>query len=75
MSPTVSELMHIISHNLLSDQRMWAHPFYTHIPQIKNRYRKMRSMKIAAMSSWEVYAVVSQSTLVAGSLSSYDVVI
>jgi hypothetical protein len=32
MSPTVSELMHIISHNLLSDQRMWAHPFYTHIP-------------------------------------------
>jgi hypothetical protein len=25
MSPTISELMHIISHNLLSDQRMLAH--------------------------------------------------
>jgi hypothetical protein len=32
MSPTVSELMHIIPHNLLSDERMWAHPCYTHIP-------------------------------------------
>jgi hypothetical protein len=31
MSPTVSELMHIISHNLLSDERMWAHPCSTHI--------------------------------------------
>jgi hypothetical protein len=32
MSPTVSELMHIIPHNLLSDERMWAHPCCTHIP-------------------------------------------
>jgi hypothetical protein len=31
MSPTVSELMHILLHNLLSDERMWAHPYCTHI--------------------------------------------
>jgi hypothetical protein len=24
--------MHIIPHNLLSDERIWAHPCYTHIP-------------------------------------------
>jgi hypothetical protein len=24
--------MHIIPHNLLSDERMWAHPCFTHIP-------------------------------------------
>jgi hypothetical protein len=24
--------MRIILHNLLSDERMWAHPCYTHIP-------------------------------------------
>jgi hypothetical protein len=33
MSPTVSEIMHIIPHNLLSDERMWAHSCCTHIPQ------------------------------------------
>jgi hypothetical protein len=32
MSPTVSELMHIIPHNLLCDERMWTHPCCTHIP-------------------------------------------
>jgi hypothetical protein len=31
MSPTVSELMQIIPHNLLSEERMWAHPCCTHI--------------------------------------------
>jgi hypothetical protein len=49
MSSTVSELMHIIPHNLLSDERMWAHPCCTHIPQVKNKYRKMRSMKDVTM--------------------------
>jgi hypothetical protein len=52
--PTISELMHIIPHNLLSDERMWAHPCCTHIPQVKSRYRKMRSLKYVVMSSWEV---------------------
>jgi hypothetical protein len=32
MSLIVSELMHIIPHNLLSDEHMWAHPCSTHIP-------------------------------------------
>jgi hypothetical protein len=49
MSLTVSELMHIIPHNLLSDERMWAHPCCTHIPQVNNRYRRIRSMKDVAM--------------------------
>jgi hypothetical protein len=31
MSATVSELMHIIPHSLLSDERIWAHPCCTHI--------------------------------------------
>jgi hypothetical protein len=31
MSTTFGEFMHIIPHNLLSDERMWAHPCYTHI--------------------------------------------
>jgi hypothetical protein len=53
-SSNVSELMHIIPHNLLSDERIWAHPWCTHIPQVKNRYHKIRSMKVAAMSSWEI---------------------
>jgi hypothetical protein len=45
--------MHIISHNLLSDEHMWAHFCCTH-PQVKNKYRKMMSMNDAAMSLWEV---------------------
>jgi hypothetical protein len=44
-------------------------------PQVKNRYNKIRSMKDAMMSSLEVQVVVSQSTMVAGSLSLYDVII
>jgi hypothetical protein len=36
-APTVSELMHIIPHNLLSDECMWAHPCCTHIPQVKEQ--------------------------------------
>jgi hypothetical protein len=32
MSPAVSKLMHIIPHNLLSDERKWAHP-YSHLGQ------------------------------------------
>jgi hypothetical protein len=49
MSPTVSEVMHIIPHNLLSDVRMCAHPCCTHIPLGQKRYHKMRSMKDIAM--------------------------
>jgi hypothetical protein len=31
-APTFGEFMHIIPHNLLTDERMWAHPCCTHIP-------------------------------------------
>jgi hypothetical protein len=51
--------MHIIPHNFLSDERMWAHPRYLTPPQVKSRYRKSRyrkmmRMEAAVMSSWEV---------------------
>jgi hypothetical protein len=52
-APTISELMHIIPHNLLSDECMWAHSCRTH-PQVKDRYRSMRSMKDVVMGLWEV---------------------
>jgi hypothetical protein len=61
-TPTFGEFMHIIFHNLLSDEHMWAHPCCLTPPQVKNRYRRMKRMKDAMMCSWEVYAVVSQST-------------
>jgi hypothetical protein len=53
-APTFGEFMHIIPHNLLSDECMWAHPCCTHILQVKDRYHKIRNMKDVAMSSWEV---------------------
>jgi hypothetical protein len=53
-APTFGEFMHIISHNLLSDERMWAHSCSTDIPHVKDMYYKMRNMKDTAMSSWEV---------------------
>jgi hypothetical protein len=52
-APTFGEFMHIIPHNLLSDERMWAHPCYTHTLG-QDRYHEIRSMKDAAMSSWVV---------------------
>jgi hypothetical protein len=55
--------IHIIPHNLLSDERMWDHPCCTHIPQVKNGYHRTRRVKDAVMSLWVVLVVVSQSTL------------
>jgi hypothetical protein len=46
--------MHIILHNLLSDERMWAHPCCLTPPQVKNRYRRMRRMEDAVTSLWVV---------------------
>jgi hypothetical protein len=48
---------------------------YSHSPQVKDRYHRMRHVKDVMMSSWVVYAIISQSTRVAGSMSSYDVII
>jgi hypothetical protein len=63
-APTVSEFMHIIPHNLLNDEYIWAH-LVELTPQVKNMYRQDEEHERCAMSSWEVYAVVSQSTIVA----------
>jgi hypothetical protein len=53
-TPTFGEFMHIIAHNMLIDEHMWAHPCYLIPPQVKNRYHRMRRMEDAAMCSWEV---------------------
>jgi hypothetical protein len=46
--------MHIIPHNLLSDERMWAHSYCLAPPEVKDKYRKIRRMEDAVTSSWEV---------------------
>ena len=53
-TPTFGEFMHIIPHNLLSNERMWAHSSYLTPPQVKNWYRRMKRMEDAVMSSWVV---------------------
>jgi hypothetical protein len=50
MSPTVSELMHIILHNLLSNERIELTVAVLTL-QVKDRYYKMRSMNDVAISS------------------------
>jgi hypothetical protein len=52
MSPHC-ELMHIISHNLLSDERNELTLVLT-FPQVKDTHHKIRSVKDVAMSLWEV---------------------
>jgi hypothetical protein len=41
--------MHIIPHNLLSNERMWAHPCCTHIPPGQGQEPQDESMKDVAM--------------------------
>jgi hypothetical protein len=52
-APTFGEFMHIILHNLLSDERMWAHPCCLTPPhtQVKNMYRRMWCAEDVVMSS------------------------
>jgi hypothetical protein len=75
-APTFGEFMHIIPHNLLSDERMWAHSCCFTPPtgqeQIPHEWGAWR------MLSWvrERSRSSSPSQLwVAGSLSPYDVII
>jgi hypothetical protein len=49
-TPTFGEFMHIIPHNLLSDEHVWAHPCYLTPPKEKNRWFK-RSLT-ARSSTW-----------------------
>jgi hypothetical protein len=51
---TFGEFMNIIPHNLLSYERLWAHPCCLTPPQVKNKYHMMRHMKDVVMCSWEV---------------------
>jgi hypothetical protein len=49
--------MHIIPNNLLSDERMWAHPCCTHIPPGQEQVpldEAHEAMKDGVMSSWVV---------------------
>jgi hypothetical protein len=51
MSPNVSELMHIIPHNLLSDEVCELTLVVLTSPKVKSRYHSMRRMKDVVMSS------------------------
>jgi hypothetical protein len=74
-TPTFGEFIHIISHYLLNDELMWAHPCCLTPPQVKNRYHRMRRMEDVAMCSWESRSSSPSQLWVAGSLSPYDVII
>jgi hypothetical protein len=53
-APTVSELMHITPHNLLSDELCELTLVVLTSHQVKDWYHKIRSIKDVVMSSWEV---------------------
>jgi hypothetical protein len=53
-APTFGEFIHIIPHNLLSDERVWAHPCCLTPPQAKNMYHRMKRIEDAAMCLREV---------------------
>jgi hypothetical protein len=75
-TPTFGEFMHIIPHNLLSDEHMWAHPCCLTPPHNSRTgttgwgaWRMLRCVRERSRTS-------SPSQLwVAGSLSPYDVII
>jgi hypothetical protein len=74
MSPH-RELMHIIAHNLLSDERMWVHPCYTRIPPGQGQVPQDEEHEGCRDEFMRGLGHVSQSTMVTGSLPSYDVII
>jgi hypothetical protein len=55
-TPTFGELMHIIPHNLLSDEHVWAHPCcLTLPPQEKNMWFKWsHASRSSIRSSWRL---------------------
>jgi hypothetical protein len=78
LTPHVSShLWRVHAHYSPQPVEWWTHVsslLLSHIPpQVKNRYCRMRRMEDAVKSSWEVWAVVSQSTLGCWIVSSYDV--
>jgi hypothetical protein len=67
--------MHIIPHNLLSDERMWAHPCFTHIPQGQEQVPPDEAHEwccVEFVSGLGRRLLVNYGVL---SLSSYDVII
>jgi hypothetical protein len=75
MSPTVCELMHIIPHNLLSNERMQALPCRTHIPPGQEQVPQDEEHEGCRDEFVRGLGRRLQSTMVARSLSSYDVII
>jgi hypothetical protein len=53
-SPTFGELTHIIPHNLLSDERMWARPCCLTPPTGQELAPQDEAQEDAVMCSWEV---------------------
>jgi hypothetical protein len=54
-TPTFGEFMHIIPHNLLSDEHVWAHPCCLTPPQEKNRwFKRSHTMRSLTWSRWRL---------------------
>jgi hypothetical protein len=54
-TPTFGEFMHIILHNLLSDEHVWAHPWCLTPPQEKNRwFKRSHTMRSSIWSRWHL---------------------
>jgi hypothetical protein len=66
--------MNIIPHNLLSDERMWAHPWCTHTPRRRTGTIGWGAWRMLWWDRERSRSSSPQSTLDAGSLSSYDVI-
>jgi hypothetical protein len=75
MISTVSELMHIIHHNLLSDERMWALPCCTHIPPGQEQVPQDKEHEVWCDEFVGGLGRRLPVTMFVTSLSSYDVFI
>jgi hypothetical protein len=54
-TPTFGEFMHIIPHNLLSDEHVWAHPYCLTPPHEKNRwFKRSHPTRSSIWSRWRL---------------------
>jgi hypothetical protein len=67
--------MHIIPHNLLSDERMWAHPCCTHIPSGQGQVPQDEVHEGCCDEFVTILGRSLPEIVVARSLSPYDVII
>jgi hypothetical protein len=74
-TPTFSEFMHIIPHNLLSDEHMWAHPFCLTPHRSRTGTTGWGAWRMLWCVRERSRSSSSSQLWVAGSLSPFDVLI